>query len=88
MRNKLGQMNTREKIIFLLQIAVSVVVLVFSLLTVLGYIEYGLSVTVPLLGVLQIIQGIREWKQSRTMATISFAVAVFVFACSAAVWFL
>lgn len=88
MRNKLRQMNTREKIIFLLQIAVSVVVLVFSLLTVLGYIEYGLSVTVPLLGVLQIILGIREWKQSKPMAVISFAVAVFVFACSAAVWFL
>lgn len=88
MRNKLRQMNTREKIIFLLQVVVSVVILIFALLTVLGYIEYGLSVTVPLLGVLQIILGAREWKQSRTMAIISFAVAVFLFACSAAVWFL
>ena len=88
MKRKMSEMQAAEKVLFLLQIIVSSAVIIFSALKLFGVLDLGLSIAVPLLGVYVLLQGICEWKQSKAMATVSFAVTLFVFACTAAVWFL
>ncbi len=82
------QMSLFDRILFLAQILISAAVITFSMLQLLGFLDFGQAIAVPLLGLLELLQGIREWKQCRSMAVISFAVAGFIFACTAAVWFL
>ena len=88
LKKKILQMTPLDRILFLAQILISAAVIVFSVLQLLGFLDVGQAIAIPLLGVLELLQGVREWKKSRGMAAISFAVAVFVFACTAAVWFL
>lgn len=88
MKKKILQMSPAQRVLFLLQFLISAAVIIFSMLQLLGFLDFGQAIAVPLLGLLELLQGIREWKQSRSMAVISFAVAGFVFACTAAVWFL
>lgn len=85
MKRRMCEMTGGEKILLVLQIVVSAVVLLISLLVVLDVWDSGLRLAVPLLGALQLISGFREWKHRKAMAVISFSVAAFVFACSAAV---
>ena len=50
--------------------------------------NWGLHVAVPLMGVNLVLIAIDEWHESRGAAIFSLCCAAFVFACSAAVWFL
>lgn len=77
-----------EKVLWILQMAISVAVIILVILKLCDIYAEALNWAVPLLGLTQVIMGLQEWKQSKSMALISFCVAAVVFACTAAVFLL
>ena len=45
------------------------------------------NIFMPLLGVLMLTQGIREWNHSKTTAVLSIAVAIFIAIVACMKWF-
>ncbi len=66
------------KIAAMIGMIASIGVIVFVILGLTGVMENADNIFMPLLGVLMLTQGIREWKNSKITAFLSFAVAVFI----------
>ena len=79
MKSKWNSKTPGEKALLLFRIVISAAIVVFALLQ--------LFIAVPLMGVNSLLISVQEWKQSRISAIVSLCVAVFVFACTAVVWF-
>ncbi len=62
-------------------------IIVFAILGLTGIMEDTDNICMPLLGVLMITQGIREWKNSKVTSILSFAVAVFIAIVACVKWF-
>lgn len=86
MRTKWDQMTAGEKIILAMRIALSVIVVVFALLQVSGVWDQAVDYAVPLLGIYLLALSVQEWKEKRGSVILSICLALFIFACTAAVW--
>ncbi|MBQ7004475.1 MAG: DUF3953 domain-containing protein [Oscillospiraceae bacterium] len=62
-------------------------IIVFVILGLTGIMENADNIFMPLLGVLMLTQGIREWKTSKITAVLSFAVAIFIAIVACVKWF-
>lgn len=62
-------------------------IIVFVILGLTGIMEDADNIFMPLLGVLMLTQGIREWKTSKITAVFSFAVAIFIAIVACVKWF-
>ncbi|MBE6826243.1 MAG: DUF3953 domain-containing protein [Ruminococcus sp.] len=62
-------------------------IIVFVILGLTGVMENADNIFMPLLGVLMLTQGIREWKTSKITAVLSFAVAIFIAIVACVKWF-
>jgi len=75
------------KIAAIIGIIASIGVIVFVILGLTGVMENADNIFMPLLGVLMLTQGIREWNHSKTTAVLSIAVAIFVAIVACMKWF-
>ncbi len=66
------------KIAMMIGMIAGIGVLVFVILGLTGVVEDADNIFMPLMGVLMLTQGIREWKNSKITAILSIAVAVFI----------
>jgi len=87
MKSKWNSKTPGEKALLLFRIVISAAIVVFALLQLFEVWNKALYIAVPLMGVNSLLISVQEWKQSRISAIVSLCVAVFVFACTAVVWF-
>ena len=82
MKARWNNMTTRDRIINVLIIILSVAVIVLAALQLLGIWENSINVYEPLLGVILLLQANLFWNQNRKIAVIQLCAAGFVFICA------
>lgn len=83
-----SRMSQMERIEASLLLLVSIGVIVFSLLPVLGIWDKAGNVYIPLLSVLLVLQSRRERKKNRAVAIFSLLTGIFILICWVVVMFL
>lgn len=71
--------TTGDKVITILGLVCSSLVIILSSLQLTDVWDKGNNVVGPLLGVLLLLQAIRNWKEQRIIAIFSFCVAIYIF---------
>lgn len=61
---------------------VSIAVITFALLQLLGIWDKAIYVSAPLMGLILLIQSIQEWKTSRGVAIFGLICSLFIFICT------
>ena len=82
MKARWNNMTTRDRIINVLIIILSVAVIALAALQLLGIWENSINVYEPLIGIVLLLQAICHWKKNRTVAIISLCAAGFIFVCA------
>ena len=82
MKARGNNMTTRDRIINILIIILSVTVIALAALHLLGIWEDSINVNEPLLGVILLLQAKLFWKKNRKIAVIQLCAAGFVFICA------
>ena len=82
MKARWNNMTTRDRIINVLIIILSVAVIALAALQLLGIWENSINVYEPLIGVVLLLQAKLFWKKNRSVAIISLCAAGFVFICA------
>ena len=82
MRTRWNNMTTRDRIINVFIIILSLAVIALAALQLLGIWEESINVYEPLIGVVLLLQAMYRWKNNRTVAIISLCAAGFVFVCA------
>ena len=77
-----NNMTTRDRIINVLIIILSVAVIVLAALQLLGIWEDSINVYEPLIGIVLLLQAIYHREKNRSVAIISLCAAGFIFACA------
>lgn len=85
-RKKWSEMSAACKVILSLRIFISILVVIMATLQLTGTWDHALNYAVPLLGVVLFLQSVMEWKTNRIAAITGLVCAVFVWACTIAVW--
>ena len=85
-RKRWSEMSAASKVILSLRIFISVLVVVMATLQLTGTWDHALNYAIPLVGVVLFLQSVMEWKTNRIAAITGFVCAVFVWACTIAVW--
>ncbi len=75
------------KIAAIIGIIASIGGIVFAILGLTGVMENADNIFIPLMSVVMIAQGIREWKTGKVLSVFSFAVAVFIAIVACMKWF-
>lgn len=75
------------KICIAVNLLAGIGIVVFVILGLTGVMKNADNIYMPLLGVSMLTQGIREWKNSKITAVLSFAVAVFIAIVACMKWF-
>lgn len=88
MKQKWQEKTRFEKILLIAKMAVSVLVLCAAALQLLHIWPDAFRFTVPMLGVLQLIEAALTWKNNPDQAIRSIIVAMLILAVSCAVFFL
>ena len=83
-----NEQSVTEKLLLVVRIIAAVCVIVFAALSASGIWEEANNLTVPLLGVVNMLQSVQGWKEHRKMAIFGFIVAAFCFIVTLAVFFL
>ena len=82
MKARWNNMTTRDRIINVLIIILSVAVIALAVLQLLGIWENSINVYEPLIGVVLLLQAKLFWKKNRKIAVIQLCAAGFVFICA------
>ena len=82
MKSRWSNMTTRDRIINVLIIVLSVAVIVLAALQLLGIWEDAINVYEPLIGVVLLLQAKLFWKKNRKIAVIQLCAAGFIFTCA------
>lgn len=88
MKVQWNELSAAAKILLIVKIVASVCVIVFASLSMTGVWEDANYLTIPLLGVVNLIQSIQEWKQHRKLAIFGLCVVAFCIFVTIAVFFL
>ncbi len=75
------------KIAMIINMLAGIGVIVFAILGLTGVMENADNIVMPLMSVVMIAQGIREWKNGKVLSVLSFAVAVFITIVACMKWF-
>ena len=86
MNNKWDTPSTKDRVLHVVRILLSIAIVVLASLQLLGILESAIDFAVPLLGAYLFILSLQEWKQKRGSAILSICIAVFIFMCSISVW--
>lgn len=82
MKARWNNMTTRDRIINVLIIILSVAVIVLAALQLLGIWENSINVYEPLIGVVLLLQAQLFWKKNRKIGVLQLCAAGFIFACA------
>ena len=82
MNARWNNMTTRDRIINVWIIVLSVAVIALAALQLLGIWEDPINIYEPLIGIVLLLQAIYYWKKNRSVAIISLCTAGFIFACA------
>ena len=82
MKARWNNMTTRDRIINVLIIILSVAVIVLAALQLLGIWENSINVYEPLIGVVLLLQAKLFWQKNRKIAVIQLCASGFVFICA------
>lgn len=88
MKSKWKDMPLLHKVVTIASILISLAVIILSILQIFDIWTQAVNVLVPLTGVTMLCQAYTQWNISRKVAYFSIGVAVFVFICAIAVFFL
>ena len=87
MKSNWKEKSTLGKVMLVARLLASVGVIVFALLCLLEIWNKAINVSVPLMGVVLVLQSIQEWKKHRGIAILGLCTALFIFSCAIVVWF-
>ena len=82
MKARWNNMTTRDRILNVLIIVLSVAVIALAVLQLLGIWEDSIHVYEPLIGIVLLLQAFCHWKKNRNVAIISLCAAGFIFVCA------
>ena len=82
MKARWDNMTTRDRIINVLIIILSVAVIALAALQLLGIWENSINVYEPLIGVVLLLQAQLFWKKNRKIGVLQLCAAGFIFACA------
>lgn len=88
MKSKWKDMPLLHKVVTIASMLISLAVIVLAILQIFDIWTQAVNVLVPLTGVTMLCQAYTQWNISRKVAYFSIGVAVFVFICAIAVFFL
>lgn len=88
MNKKWNERTVSDKLLLVVRIIISICVIIFVLLSSSGIWKEASNLTVPLLGVVNVLQSVQEWKEHRKTAIFGFIVAGFCFIVTLAVFLL
>lgn len=88
MNKKWRERTGFEKLLLVVRIIISICVIIFVLLSSSGIWKEANNLTVPLLGVLNLLLAIQEWKEHRKTAIFGFVAGAFCLIVSLAVFLL
>ena len=82
MKARWNNMTTRDRIIHVLIIILSVAVIVLAALQFFGIWENSINVYEPLIGVVLLLQAKLFWRKNRKIAVVQLCASSFVFICA------
>lgn len=88
MKSKWKDMPLLHKVVMIASMLISLAVIVLAILQIFDIWTRAVNVVVPLTGVTMLCQAYTQWNISRKVAYFSIGVAIFVFICAIAVFFL
>ena len=86
MKRKWRELSQSDKFMLIARVAVSIFVVLFAALQLLGVGDKAINLAVPLMGIVLLIQSVQEWKKQRGIAIFGLCGALFIFGCAIVVW--
>ena len=87
MKRKWRELSQSDKFMLVVRVAMSILVVLFAALQLLGVWDKAINVAVPLMGIALLLQSVQEWKKQRGVAIFGLCAALFIFGCAIVVWF-
>ena len=87
MKRKWRELSQSDKFMLIARVAVSIFVVLFAALQLLGVWDKAINVAAPLMGIALLFQSVQEWKKQRRVAIFGLCAALFIFGCAIVVWF-
>lgn len=87
MKTKWNEMTVMERIMFVSQMIILVIVLILGLFQFLGIVENTRSILVPLVGIDLSISAFQVWNRDRDSASIYIILGIIAFIITLSIWF-
>lgn len=87
MKRKWRELSQSDKFMLVVRVAMSILVVLFAALQLLGVWDKAINVAAPLMGIFLLLQSVQEWKKQRGVAIFGLCAALFIFGCGIVVWF-
>ena len=87
MKRQWRDLSQADKYMLVVRVAVSILVVLFAALQLLGVWDKAINVAAPLMGIALLFQSVQEWKKQRGVAIFGLCAALFIFGCAIVVWF-
>ena len=87
MKRKWRDLSQADKVMLVVRVAVSILVVLFAALQLLGVWDKAINVAAPLMGIALLLQSVQEWKKQRGVAIFGLCAVLFIFVCAIVVWF-
>ena len=87
MKRKWRELPQTDKFMIIVRVVISILVVVFAALQLLGVWDKAINLAAPLMGTVLLIQSVQEWKKQRGVAIFGLCAALFIFGCAIVVWF-
>ena len=87
MKRKWRDLSQVDKVMLVVRVAVSILVVLFAALQLLGVWDKAINVAAPLMGIALLLQSVQEWKKQRGVAIFGLCAVLFIFVCAIVVWF-
>ena len=87
MKRKWRDLYQADKFMLIVRVVVSIFVVLFAALQLLGVWDKAINVAAPLMGIFLLLQSVQEWKKQRGVAIFGLCAALFIFGCTIVVWF-
>ena len=87
MKRQWRALSQADKYMLVVRVAVSILVVLFAALQLLGVWDKAINVAAPLMGIVLLLQSGQVWKKQRGVAIFGLCAALFIFGCGIVVWF-
>ena len=87
MKRKWRELSQSDKFMLVVRVAMSILVVLFAALQLLGVWDKAINVAVPLMGIALLFQSVQESKKQRGVAIFGLCAALFIFGCAIVAWF-